>query len=202
MRDRGHGPRTLLVLALLVAAGLAVSPWSPRERGGGSREPVPGQAGAFKSTPAVRAARRAYAGAPPVIPHPRMGASCLSCHDGRGVFVPEYGFAPPSPHKETKGMGSARCEQCHAFQVEKGVFRANTFQGATSPPLPAPRMYRGAPPVIPHPVFMREACLSCHDGPGAREPIRTSHPERSRCLQCHARTDATGAVFARAPAGP
>ena len=32
---------------------------------------------------------------------------------------------------------------------------------------------------------MRENCAACHDGPGAREEIRTSHPERTRCRQCH-----------------
>ena len=28
-------------------------------------------------------------------------------------------------------------------------------------------------------------CLSCHTGPGSREEIRTTHPERTRCMQCH-----------------
>jgi cytochrome c-type protein NapB len=43
----------------------------------------------------------------------------------------------------------------------------------------------GAPPTIPHRTLMRENCVACHDGPGAREEIRTSHPERLRCRQCH-----------------
>jgi cytochrome c-type protein NapB len=32
---------------------------------------------------------------------------------------------------------------------------------------------------------MRENCAACHAGPAAREEIRTSHPERTRCRQCH-----------------
>jgi cytochrome c-type protein NapB len=32
---------------------------------------------------------------------------------------------------------------------------------------------------------MRENCAACHTGPAAREEIRTSHPERTRCRQCH-----------------
>ena len=42
-----------------------------------------------------------------------------------------------------------------------------------------------APPVMPHSAFMRENCLACHSGPAAREEIRTPHPERPRCGQCH-----------------
>jgi predicted CXXCH cytochrome family protein len=32
---------------------------------------------------------------------------------------------------------------------------------------------------------MRENCAACHVGPGAREEIITTHPERTRCRQCH-----------------
>ena len=34
------------------------------------------------------------------------------------------------------------------------------------------------------PVFKKN-CVACHDGPGAREEVRTTHPERWRCRQCH-----------------
>ena len=43
----------------------------------------------------------------------------------------------------------------------------------------------GSPPVIPHKLFMRENCLSCHAGPSAPKEIRMSHPERVNCRQCH-----------------
>jgi hypothetical protein len=58
------------------------------------------------------------------------------------------------------------------------------------------RLYPGAPPVLPHPLFMHETCLACHAGVAAREAIRCSHPERERCLQCHA-VVATESEFAR-----
>ena len=32
---------------------------------------------------------------------------------------------------------------------------------------------------------MRENCLACHTGPAVRQEIATTHPERSRCRQCH-----------------
>ena len=47
------------------------------------------------------------------------------------------------------------------------------------------RLHDRAPPTIPHKTFMRENCVACHAGPAAREEIRTSHPERRRCRQCH-----------------
>ena len=58
----------------------------------------------------------------------------------------------------------------------------------------------GAPPRIPHRILMRENCGSCHDGPAAREEIRTSHPERTRCRQCHVPVAGTG-TFSSEPAG-
>ena len=47
------------------------------------------------------------------------------------------------------------------------------------------RNYPEQPPVIPHKVFMRENCQACHAGPAARKEIRTEHPERAQCRQCH-----------------
>jgi hypothetical protein len=64
--------------------------------------------------------------------------------------------------------------------------RKESFEG--------PRLYDGAPPVMPHPLFMRETCIACHTGPGARPEIRTSHPERRRCAQCHVEAE-TGEEF-------
>lgn len=140
-----------------------------------------------KSAAADRALRRAFDGAPPVIPHAPMGANCTSCHNERGVEVPGVGFAPPSPHEATSGMSAmSRCQQCHVFRNEKAEFVTNSFAGLLQDLRKGERLYPGAPPVVPHPTFMRENCLACHSGPAAREEIRCSHPERSRCLQCHA----------------
>jgi cytochrome c-type protein NapB len=153
--------------------------------------------GAGKSSPQVRAERRAYDGAPPVVPHQEFGADCTSCHDRHGMPVEGVGFAPPSPHEFTEGLSAiSNCRQCHVFRNTDAVFRANAFAGRPQTFEGGDRMYEGAPPRIPHRVFMRENCLACHSGPAAREAIRCSHPERSNCQQCHAAVAAEG-EFAR-----
>lgn len=154
---------------------------------------VPGREGAEKSAATVRAVRRLYDGAPPVIPHASFGAACSSCHNERGMDVAGVGFAPPSPHADTRGMATqvegpfSRCQQCHVFQAPEveEPWRANQFVGLRQDLRRGRRLYQGAPPVIPHRTFMRENCLACHSGPAAREEIRTTHPERPRCRQCH-----------------
>jgi cytochrome c-type protein NapB len=148
----------------------------------------------------IRASRRAYDGAPPVIPHVPFGASCSECHGERALAVPDVGWAPASPHAETAGMAFPRCQQCHVFQRAEHDFKRNLFVGRKQTAKPAPRAHPLAPPVVPHPVFMRENCLACHDGPGAREEIRTTHPERTRCQQCHVEQRTTRS-FEPSPAG-
>lgn len=135
---------------------------------------------------------RAFDGAPPVIAHETFGAACESCHHPNGPRVPELGYAPRSPHQETAGMQFSRCQQCHVFQNAEGVWRSSTFEGLPQPTVFAHRAHPLAPPTIPHPVFMRENCLACHDGPAARDAIRTDHPERTRCRQCHVEQATTG----------
>jgi cytochrome c-type protein NapB len=133
----------------------------------------------------VRAERRAYDGAPPTVPHPDPGAQCSACHDADGQAVgPAY--APASPHAETAIAGATRrCRQCHAFVTTDQVFTDNGFIGLPQNMRRGTRATPGAPPTIPHRLLMRERCVACHAGPGARDGIRTSHPERSRCRQCH-----------------
>ena len=181
--------RLAAVLALVAGVALA---------GCGADDPdhvaVSGHDGAEKSSAAVRAERRAYDGAPPVIPHDPFGADCRECHTAKGMAVEGVGFAPPSPHEETEGMSAmSRCTQCHVFSRTDEIWRANSFAGLQQDLRKGSRFGAGAPPVIPHKTFMRENCLACHSGPAAREEIRTSHPERVRCQQCHvprATTDA------------
>ncbi len=134
---------------------------------------------------------RAFAGAPPVIPHPtsESGASaCLACH-GDGAQLGSL-VAPRIPHAPY-----ASCTQCHVTGV--GPFGAEDPRRAATyasrfEPLDAPRAgtraWPGAPPTIPHATLLRSECLACH-GPGGRAGLRSSHPERASCLQCHA-TDA------------
>jgi hypothetical protein len=134
----------------------------------------------------LRAARRAYDGAPPVIPHPALGA-CTNCHSTSARELPGVGIAPPNPHLHTPGLGAgARCEQCHVRPKTAEVFVASTFQGLRQAPRRGDRLFAHAPPVTPHHLFLREDCLACHAGPAAREEILCTHPERTRCQQCHA----------------
>ena len=147
---------------------------------------VPDRPGASKSTPELRAARRLYDGGPPTIPHGAAQGSCVECHNETGIHVPELGFAPPMPHAWTPGLSAlSRCTQCHVQSSDAEPFVATGFEGLAQDLRPGQRLLDGSPPVLPHPVFMRENCLACHDGPAAREAIRTSHPERARCTQCH-----------------
>lgn len=137
-------------------------------------------------TTAERAARRAYAGAPPVIPHPPQGQACIRCHDQVARAVPPLGLAPANPHRGTSIEARTRnCRQCHVFQRDTSVFVETQFVGLKQTGQPGDRLYPGAPPVAPHSAQLHENCLACHAGPAARPEIRCSHPERVRCRQCH-----------------
>lgn len=137
-----------------------------------------------------RAARRLFDGAPPTIPHAALGASCTSCHNTEGRSVPGHGFAPPSPHAETRGLSAmSNCRQCHVAVATDSVFVANAFTGVPQDLRAGERAFDGSPPVMPHGVLMRENCSACHAGPTAREAIRTDHPERTHCAQCHVRQE-------------
>jgi cytochrome c-type protein NapB len=139
-----------------------------------------------KSAASVRATRRPFDGAPPVIPHAAFGAACTQCHNERGMEVAGLGFAPPSPHEFTAGLSAlSRCEQCHAWSTTTTLFRESSFVGLRQDLRRGNRLYPGAPPVIPHLVQMRENCQACHAGPAVREEIRCGHAERTRCQQCH-----------------
>jgi cytochrome c-type protein NapB len=165
-----------MALVALVAAGCS----DP------DKVPVPDREGAVKSTAAVRAERRAYDGAPPTVPHESFGAACTGCHDERGQSVTGVGFAPTSPHDNTSKAGATtRCRQCHVSRTTDDLFVASEYEGLPQDLAAGDRATEGAPPRIPHRILMRENCVACHDGPGAREEIRTTHAERWRCRQCH-----------------
>lgn len=145
---------------------------------------------AKQATLARRRERRAYMGAPPVVPHPleqRSAASCLACHgrplviDGRNV--------PQISHPEY-----TNCTQCHVearatehlavrSHDDASPFVASSFRGLAEPTAGS-RAYPGAPPVIPHTTRMRSDCLACH-GPQGWEGLESTHPWRTNCLQCH-----------------
>jgi len=133
-----------------------------------------------------RATRRAYNGAPPVIPHAvenTNDAACYACHSngmqmaGLKASVMSHQFL-------------ANCTQCHAapppvpFQAIDSKVETN-FVG-----LPAPkaghRAFPDAPPTIPHSQWMRENCLACHGSPHGWAGMESTHPWRTNCTQCHA----------------
>lgn len=136
---------------------------------------------------ARRSQRRAFDGAPPVIPHPIQqdsSAACLACH-AEGLQVKDRTASKIShPH-------FANCTQCHVpaagpvpTQDSKLLvpLAGNVFLG--SRPTSGTRAFVGAPPTMPHPVEMRTDCLSCH-GPAGTHRLRTPHPDRQSCVQCH-----------------
>ena len=147
----------------------------------------PNEIAGTKLTPStVRAERRAYDGAPPVIPHEPLSAACTSCHTSTGMQIPSQGFAPANPHVSTsQAAATDNCRQCHLFQTTKQHFAKSNFEPLRQDLKPGERLFLGAPPVIPHPTFMRENCQSCHTGAAARPEIRCTHPERANCTQCH-----------------
>ncbi len=163
-----------------------------------------------RRTLAVYYARRAYPGAPPVIPHPvdereAFGKACRSCH-GSGGWAPRFeAYAPVTPHPEMTS-----CRQCHVplngsspLTVRgPGAVRGSVSDWRTIGP---PRLHGaampGSPPPIPHALQMRENCRACHAGPGAVAELRTTHPERVSCRQCHVLAAPPAEVFVRVPDG-
>ncbi|WP_375766490.1 nitrate reductase cytochrome c-type subunit [Archangium gephyra] len=134
---------------------------------------------------AQRQGHRAYDGAPPTIPHEidqREVPGCLACH-GEGMKLGNR-VAPKISHPPYQS-----CTQCHVVgdsprplaQYKDGP--GNRFVGLASAGK-GERAWPGAPPTMPHPTLMRDDCTSCH-GPRALPGLRTSHPERLNCQQCH-----------------
>jgi nitrate reductase cytochrome c-type subunit len=199
IRRRGRcAPRGQLSFLLAATAALTMS-----SCGQGEWVSVPDVDGAVKSSGAVRAARRLYDGAPPVIPHSDFGAVCSSCHDTEGIFVKGVGFAPASPHENTgKANSTIRCRQCHVGVLDEGLFVGNNFVGLPQSIRAGGRLYEGAPPTIPHQNLMRENCVACHSGPGARAEIVTTHPERTRCRQCHVPVYSRQGILSYSELGP
>ncbi|WP_437790391.1 nitrate reductase cytochrome c-type subunit [Sorangium sp. So ce693] len=177
MRERAHGPNAGMyegAFARLEAADADL--YAPVEQSEADREAALER----------RASRRAYDGAPPTIPHriEQLGApDCLSCHE-RGLRVANL-TAPRMSHRRYES-----CTQCHVVGADPRPLADtppppdNTFAGMASPRRGA-RAYEGAPPTIPHPTLMRSECASCHGVHGALG-MRSTHPYRQSCTQCHA----------------
>jgi cytochrome c-type protein NapB len=151
---------------------------------------VPDSPGQIGSVLTDRSGLRAFEGAPPTIPHPVAEGrqqDCLACHED-GLVVGGR-VAPAMSHDRL-----LQCRQCHASGVAgptpapwlaPGPGAVPNRFDALRPPDQGPRAYGGAPPQIPHRSFMRERCESCH-GVTGKTALRSSHPERRVCTQCHA----------------
>ena len=163
---------------------------------------------AHPRTLSIYRALRAYPGAPPRIPHGlsateyRTGG-CRTCHE-RGGYSPRFGsYVPVTPHPELAdclschvpdatvvGIDVARaaegggCRGCHAPAAQGSAVVPLDWRPLAWPALPA-RVPDEPPPAIPHDVALRGNCNACHMGPGAVAEIRTTHPERANCRQCH-----------------
>lgn len=128
-----------------------------------------------------RDALRAFYTAPPVIPHEvavRNSSECLYCHKE----VADIGgrTTVKTPHPEF-----SNCMQCHVQgAVNEVIDVQNSWQGLEEP-AGGMRAHEFAPPLIPHRITLRENCLSCHGPDNPDEKLRTTHPERSNCQQCH-----------------
>lgn len=136
----------------------------------------------------ARSERRAFNGAPPVIPHAAHALddrSCLACHGQDLRIGARTAKALPHPYL-------TNCTQCHVpgtpsiFEGLGGMLAENGWQGIAAPKS-GPRATPGAPPSVPHTLQMRDNCLACH-GPHGWPGMQTTHPERQSCLQCHAPT--------------
>ncbi|MEK7379706.1 MAG: hypothetical protein AAB075_01695 [Gemmatimonadota bacterium] len=169
--------------------------------------------------------RRAFPGAPPRIPHGLTSRefqtnACNTCHQ-RGGYSPRFGaYVPVTPHPElgaclqchvgndaTTGVilpghdPNTICRQCHDPDAPRLAVPPMEWRMAVWPRL-APRSPGGAPPPIAHDLQLRGNCVACHTGPGAVAEIRTLHPERANCRQCHVTAEAGAETFTReAPAG-
>lgn len=146
-----------------------------------------------------RAWRRAYDGAPPVVPHPiRSGSApeCLACHsESFELAGRRAGDLPHTPY--------ASCTQCHVpaapslpNPADDGPDVASSRWQGLGPPGAGAVAYAGAPPAVPHTTWMRDRCDSCHGAAGSAA-LQTPHPERRSCLQCHPAHSPTGPPGAR-----
>lgn len=178
-------------------------------------EPIPSEAGVFKHSefaldyesmpddPQHQRSlesyykNRAYAGAPPTIPHIILsesgigGKSCLQCHQNGGYVAQFNANAPVTPHPEL-----INCKQCHVPVKSNTLFKETNFTRLEEPEINNQAL-PGSPPIIPHALQMRENCLACHAGPAAPKEIRVTHPERINCRQCHATKPALNIEWTR-----
>ena len=131
---------------------------------------------------------RAFYGAPPSIPHTVQERSigdnsCLKCHENGGYVDKYKAYSPVTPHPNM-----VNCRQCHVPQKTNDLFIATNWSRTKGSTI-GNKSLISSPPIIPHQIQLRENCLACHAGPNAPIEIRTSHPDRINCRQCHVIND-------------
>jgi nitrate reductase cytochrome c-type subunit len=144
-----------------------------------------------------RRERRAYDGAPPSVPHPLAAGlertqDCAPCHTFGGYNPGIRTYTPRTPHPEL-----TNCLQCHVPRVVSDLLVPTDWRPPPWPEISPEGGLVGAPPRIPHLLQMRERCLACHGGASAAPDIRTTHPERFNCRQCHLPVEEFEGVFSR-----
>jgi cytochrome c-type protein NapB len=85
---------------------------------------------------------------------------------------------------------------CHGASGAVRPEASLTWATTVWPRLPAVTKDQNPPP-IPHDLQFRENCLTCHAGPAAVAELRTRHPERANCRQCHLVADGEAPGFTR-----
>ncbi|MBI2422370.1 MAG: nitrate reductase cytochrome c-type subunit [Candidatus Hydrogenedentes bacterium] len=146
-----------------------------------------------------RASLRAFYAAPPVIPHESesmQDSNCSFCHSAERELPGFERKSPRSPHPYLE-----RCTQCHvASQSPLGEAEPMTITrwAGLQDPGEGHRAGLMAPPVMPHKLRMRENCISCHSPESPYVYLRTPHPERVNCQQCHVADE--GLMLDRTPA--
>lgn len=135
---------------------------------------------------AQRARLRAFYTAPPVMPHDRAllrNHDCQYCHSDVRDFRSTDRLSTKTPHAQL-----SNCMQCHVA-VEPPLGEAaepvDTSWAGLEEPGAGDRAHALAPPTLPHRLFLRENCLSCHHAESPYVFMRCTHPERGNCLQCH-----------------
>ena len=120
----------------------------------------------------------------------RTSTACVACH-GEGAKTASL-RVPRMSHPFL-----TNCLQCHVennpAQKLAALFRENSFTGLEAPK-EGPRAFAGAPPQIPHATWMRSDCMSCHGSSGLHG-IRTTHPWRMNCQQCHVPSASSDQTF-------
>lgn len=164
---------------------------------------------------------RGYEGAPPRIPHSLSADefrtdACRTCHERGGYSVRFSAYVPLTPHPDrgiclqchvgvdavmgTTDPGAdpnSRCPLCHGPSGGPPRADATLTWPTTIWPTLSQKTPDRSPPPIPHDLPFRENCLTCHAGPAAVAEIRTAHPERANCRQCHVTLNPEAGVFSR-----